>query len=75
MDGMKKFVWDYRNNRLGKKPRGERAILWRLERKINYDDWNGLDVRVIARHFNKLKLDPGKYALFDAYFKQYGKTG
>ncbi len=68
-----KYVWDYD---LPKKwaPKTEGEWLWCLERKINYDDWQGLRAEIIKKYFPKLKrrLDPGKRMMLEHYFQVYG---
>jgi hypothetical protein len=70
------YNWDYD---LPKdwQPKTEKEWLWYLERKINYDDWNGLRDEDIRRYFPKLKprLDPGKRKLLAFYFSQRKKRG
>lgn len=65
-------TWDY-NLRKNWKPKNEFEWIWYLERKINYDDWKGLDEKIISRYLPKLKLDPGKRLLLELYFEKYGK--
>jgi len=65
-------VWDYKIKK-GWKPQNERQWVWYLERKINYDDWRGLQPEIIRKYFSKLKLDEGKRLIFKAYFDRYGK--
>lgn len=66
-------LWDY-NLPKNWKPKNEKQWLWYLERKINYDDWRGLKKEIIKKYFQKLKrrLDPGKRAMIEVYFKKYG---
>ncbi len=64
-------IWDYK---LGKnwEPKSDEAWIWYLERKINYDDWQGLSAKMIKKYFKKLHLDPGKRLMLEDYFKYYG---
>jgi hypothetical protein len=66
-------LWDY-NLPKNWQPKNERQWLWYLERKINYDDWQGLKKEIIKKYFQKLKkrLDPGKRMMLKFYFKKYG---
>lgn len=64
-------AWDYKI-KTGWKPRTDREWIWYLERKINYDDWRGLDPEIIRRYRRKLKLDTGKKLMLEAYFNKYG---
>ena len=64
------YIWDYN---LPKKwrPKIKRQWLWYLERKINYDDWKGLNKKIIKKYFPFLKkrLDPGKREMLKNYLK------
>ena len=66
-------IWDY-NLPKNWRPKNERQWLWYLERKINYDDWKGLENKIVKKYFQKLKtrLDPGKRIMLELYFKKYG---
>ncbi|TSC95076.1 MAG: Uncharacterized protein CEN87_88 [Parcubacteria group bacterium Licking1014_1] len=65
----KKYNWDY-NLKKNWKPKTDRQWLWYLERKINYDDYKGLERKMIKKYFFQLekRLDPGKRAMFKYYF-------
>ncbi|MEK7130185.1 MAG: hypothetical protein AAB793_00860 [Patescibacteria group bacterium] len=63
-------IWDY-NIKKGWKPKADVEWIWFLERKINYDDWKGLNPYVIAKYRRRIKIDPGKRLMIDAYFKKY----
>ena len=70
---MLKYNWDYdlpKNWR----PKNDWQWFWYLERKINYDDWQGLKAGIIKKYFPKIKnrLDPGKRKMLEHFFKQYG---
>lgn len=64
--------WDYKLKREWN-PTTESEWLWYLERRINYDDWEGLKKVWIKKYFHKLKdhLDPGKRVMLENYFKKY----
>ena len=70
-----KYVWDYD---LPKNwvPKTKEEWLWLLERKINYDDWEGLEAKIIKKYFHDLKthLDPGKRMMLELYFKKYARA-
>ncbi len=72
---MKTYIWDYDLPK-NWKPKNEKQWLWYLERKINYDDWRGLNLKIIKKFFNKLKkrLDPGKRMMLENYLKRYGNS-
>ncbi len=67
------YIWDY-NLPKGWRPKNEKQWLWYLERKINYDDWQGLKLEIIKKFFPKLKkrLDPGKREMLENYLKRHG---
>ena len=67
-------LWDY-NLPKNWKPETEEQWLWYLERKINYDDWQGLKREIIKKYFPKLKkrLDPGKRKMLEFYFSHKRK--
>lgn len=64
--------WDY-NLPKNWQPATEKQWLWYLERKINYDDWQGLNKKIIKKYYPQLKkrLDPGKRELLKQYFRKY----
>ena len=64
------YIWDY-NLPKKWKPKTKRQWLWYLERKINYDDWKGLNKKIIKKYFPLLKkrLDPGKREMLKNYLK------
>lgn len=64
-------VWDY-NLPKNWRPPNDEAWIWYLERKINYDDWQGLKLDVIKKFWRKLHLDPGKKLMLKNYFDLYG---
>lgn len=64
-------LWDYDIPK-NWKPKDDAGWTWYLERKINYGDWKGLDPACIKRYFKKLRIDPGRRLMLNAYFKQYG---
>lgn len=68
-----KYLWDY-NLKKNWRPLTETEWIWYLERKLNYQDWEGLRKAEIAKFFTRLKLDPAVKLLLEAYFKYHGKT-
>lgn len=67
-----KYIWDY-NLPKNWKPRDEEEWIWYLERKINYDDWQGINEKILLKYFKKLKLDHAKKILLETYFKKYAQ--
>ncbi len=68
----KQYVWDYDLPK-NWKPETKNEWLWVLERKINHNDWKGLNMGIIKKYFPALKkrLDPGKRMMLEFYFKKY----
>jgi MarR-like DNA-binding transcriptional regulator SgrR of sgrS sRNA len=66
------YNWDYDLPK-NWQPKTDRQWLWFLERKINYDDWQGLKKKTIKKYFPRLKkrLDPGKRELLKHYLARY----
>lgn len=64
-------LWDYKLVK-NWRPKTKRAWIWYLERKINYDDWRGLNPAIIKKYFRELKLDLGKKMMLKSYFSKYG---
>lgn len=64
-------VWDYKLKK-NFKPKTQAEWIWYLERKINYDDLEGLDPKMVKKYFKQIKIDPGKRLMIQAYFKRYG---
>ncbi|MCX6723595.1 MAG: hypothetical protein NT155_00260 [Candidatus Staskawiczbacteria bacterium] len=64
----KKLFWDY-DIKKNWAPKTDRQWLWYLERKINYDDYKGLEKEVIKKYFRRIakRLDPGKKAMLAYY--------
>jgi len=63
------ITWDY-NLPANWQPRTEKEWEWFLVRKINYDDFAGLDKKRIQKHLPAIKklLDPGKRAMLEHFF-------
>lgn len=64
--------WDYKLPK-NFQPKNDYQWRWFLERKINYDDLAGLDMKKVRKYLDKLKIDEGKRLMLKAYFKYYGK--
>jgi hypothetical protein len=63
-------VWDYDLPK-NWQPKTQQEWEWFLVRKINYDDFKGLQTETIRKYFPKIKsrLDPGKRAMFEDYLQ------
>lgn len=68
----KPFTWDY-NLPKNWQPTTDYEWRWFLERKINYDDFGGLDMNKVKQMLGKLNIDEGRKLMLKAYFKHYGK--
>lgn len=68
----KKYLWDYELPK-NWQPKTRWQWLWCLERKINYDDWQGITKEMLKKYFPALKkrLDPGKRMMIELYLKKY----
>lgn len=64
-------LWDYKLLKHWT-PKTPEDWIWYLERKINYDDWQGLKPKIIKKYFAKLKIDSGKRLIIHEFFKRYG---
>ncbi len=64
--------WDY-NLPKNFQPQNDYQWRWFLERRINYDQFRGLDIKQVKRYLPTLKIDEGKRLLLKAYFKHYGQ--
>lgn len=66
------WVWDYDlpKNWL---PKTDQEWEWFLVRKINYDDFAGLEKEAIIKYFPKIKkmLDTGKRAMLENFLKKW----
>lgn len=52
----KNYIWDYDLKNLDlSKPE---ILLWYLERKVNYGDWEALDKKTLKKYLPKLKINP-----------------
>jgi hypothetical protein len=52
----KKYIWDYdiKNLDLSKK----KTLLWYLQRKIEYGDWESIDKKTLKKYLKEIKIDP-----------------
>lgn len=65
-------LWDYKLEK-NWAPQTDEEWIWFLERKINYDNWKGLDPIIIKKYFNRIKIHPGKRFMLEYYFKKYAQ--
>lgn len=66
---MKLKTWDYQIPK-NWQPQTDEEWLWYLERRINYDNFKGLEIDKVKQYFNRLKIDEGKRLMFEAYFRK-----
>lgn len=67
-----KKIWDYTLKK-NWRPQTTREWVWYLERKIQYDDWARIKKKPLMQYFQKLKIDPGKKLMIQAYLEKYAK--
>lgn len=66
----KKYIWDYDVKNLDlKKPE---VLLWYLQRKIEYGDWEVLDKETLKKYLPKLKIDPYLKEILRNFLKKHG---
>lgn len=51
-----KYIWDYDVKTIDLS--NPRALLWYLNRKVEYGDWEALDKQTLKKYLSKLKIDP-----------------
>ncbi len=66
------YNWDY-NLPKDWKPQTHDEWVWYLQRKINYEDWDGIRPWMLKKYVPVLKLDPARRFLIDAYLDRYGR--
>jgi len=65
----KKYIWDYDVKSLDlKKPS---VLIWYLERKIRYGDWEVLDRKILKEYLPKLKINPYLKKILQGFLKKY----
>lgn len=52
----KKYIWDYDVKNLDLK--NPEVLLWYLQRKIEYGDWEVLDRKTLKKYLPKLRINP-----------------
>ena len=62
-----KIFWDYKINK-GWQPKTDRQWLWYLERKINYDDWQGLKAEIIKEDEKRTLLQTYQAGCYKNHF-------
>lgn len=66
----KKYIWDYNVRSLDlKKPE---VLLWYLQRKVEYGDWESIDIQTLKKYLPKLKIDPFLKKILQGFVRKYG---
>lgn len=67
----KGLIWDYK---IPKNWQPKTDADWRLylERKVNYDDWEGIPREKLLEYLPFLQLDPGKRIMMTNFFDAHG---
>lgn len=63
-------IWDY-DIAKNWRPTTDAQWQWFLVRKINYDDFEGLNKKIVKKYFEIIKklIDPGKRAMLENFIK------
>jgi len=63
----KKYIWDYdiRNLDLS----DPKVLIWYLQRKIEYGDWEAIDKRTLKKYLSRLKINPYLKEILKNYCK------
>ena len=65
----KKYIWDYDIKSLDLS--NSRVLIWYLERKIEYGDWEVLDRKTLKKYLPKLKINPYLKQILRNFLKKY----
>ena len=65
----KKYIWDYDVESLDLK--NPSVLIWYLERKIRYGDWEVLDRKTLKKYLPKLKINPYLKEILENFLKKY----
>jgi hypothetical protein len=66
----KKYIWDYDVKKLDLK--NPKVLIWYLERKIEYGDWEALNKEILKKYLPKLKIDFYLKRILKNFLKKYG---
>jgi hypothetical protein len=69
MKANSKYIWDYDVNKMDLK--NPRVLIWYLERKITYGDWESLDKKTLRKYLPKLKINPQLKYILTNFLKNY----
>ena len=65
-----KYIWDYDIKKLDLK--NPDVLIWYLQRKIEYGDWEVLDRKTLKKYLPKLKINRYVKQILQSFLKQYG---
>ncbi len=70
MKANNRYIWDYDVNKLDLK--NPKVLIWYLERKITYGDWESLDKKSLKKYLPKLKIDSYLKHILSNFLKKHG---
>ena len=65
-----KYIWDYDIKKMDLK--NPDVLIWYLQRKIEYGDWEVLDRKTLKKYLPKLKINRYVKQILQSFLKQYG---
>ena len=65
-----KYIWDYDIKKMDLK--NPETLIWYLQRKIEYGDWEVLDRKTLKEYLPKLKINRYVKQILQSFLKQYG---
>lgn len=70
MKANSRYIWDYNVNKLDLND--PKVLIWYLERKITYGDWESLDKKNLKKYLPKLKINPYLKHILNNFLKKHG---
>ena len=64
-----KYIWDYDVKNLDLS--NPRVLIWYLERKIEYGDWEVLDRNTLKKYLSRLNINPYLKQILRDFLKKY----
>ena len=64
------YIWDYDVKKMNLS--NPRVLLWYLQRKIEYGDWEAVDKKTLKRYLPKLRINPYLKQILRIFLKKYG---
>lgn len=65
-----KYIWDYDIKNLDLTD--PKVLIWYLERKITYGDWESLDKKTLKKYLPELNINPYLKQILNNFFKKNG---